>query len=76
MSVQSTGDATVTAPVGAGEVATALQLTNVRRIEFDINRNMLFVEEQNGKRVEFAYDTVATVTYVIAGNNATVTVST
>ena len=72
----STANATVTAPVGAGETATAVVLNNVRRLDFDPNREMLFVEEADGKRREFEYATIATVTYVIANKVATVTIST
>jgi len=72
----STASSTVTAPVGAGEVATALALTNNRKIIFDIEKEMLFIQQADGRMVEFAYDTIATVTYTIASKVATVTVST
>jgi hypothetical protein len=72
----SSGSATVTAPVGAGLTATAIILSNIRRIEFDILKEMLYVTQSDGRVVEFAYDTIATVTYTIAGQVATITVST
>lgn len=72
----SSGSATVTAPVGTGQTATAVTLSDIRKIEFDINREMLFVTESDGRVVEFAYDTIATVTYTIASRVATITIST
>ena len=72
----STGSATVTAPVGTGLTATAITLSGIRKIEFDILKEMLYVTQADGRRVEFAYDTIATVTYVIAGRVATITAST
>ena len=74
--MSSSGSATLTAPVGAGEVATAVTLSNIRKIEFDIDKEMVFVTQADGRVAEFAYDTVSTVTYVIAGKVATITVST
>ncbi len=72
----SSGSATITAPVGAGLIATAITLSNIRKIEFDILKEMLYVTQADGRVVEFAYGTIATVTYVIASKVATITVST
>ena len=72
----SSGSATVTAPVGAGEVATALAISGIRKITFDIDKEMLFIQQGDGRVVEFAYDTIATITYVIAAKVATITAST
>ena len=72
----SSGSAIVTAPVGAGLTATAITLSNIRKIEFDILKEMLYVTQSDGRRVEFAYDTIATVTYTIASRVATITAST
>ena len=76
MAAPSTAQITVTAPVGAGETATAETLSNIRAVKFDIEQEMLFVTTEDGRVVEFAYDTIATVTYVIAAKHATITVST
>lgn len=72
----STANVTATAPVGAGQTATAVVLNDVREVLFDPNREMLFVKTAEGRNVEFEYATIATVTYVIANKVATVTVST
>ena len=72
----STANATVTAPVGAGEVATAIVLTDIREFKVDIEHEMIYVTEADGREVEFAYDTIATFTWVIANNVATITLST
>jgi len=72
----STASATVTAPVGVGEVATALTLSNIREFKVDIEHEMLYITEADGREVEFAYDTIATLTWVIAARVATITVST
>jgi hypothetical protein len=74
--MSSSANATVTAPVGAGLTATAVTLNGVRKVEFDPTREMLFVQQADGRVVEFEYATIATVTYVIANKVATVTVST
>lgn len=72
----SSGSATITAPTGAGLTASAVVLSGIRAIEFDIDGEMLYVTQADGRRVEFAYDTIATVTYTIANKVATIAVST
>ena len=72
----STGQATVTAPVKAGLTATAVTISDAREFRVEIDKNMLYVTKSNGQVVEFAYNTIATVTYVIANKHATITVST
>lgn len=72
----STANATVTAPVGAGETATAVLLTDIREFKVDIEHEMVYVTTSDGREVEFAYDTIATLTWVIANKVATITVST
>jgi hypothetical protein len=72
----STGQATVTAPVKAGLTATSVTLSDVREFRVDIEKDMLYITKGNGQVVEFAYGTIATVTYVIANKHATITVST
>ncbi len=73
---QEKGNTTVTAPVGAGLVATADKLTDVRAILFDIDAGMLRVQDRDGRWVQYAYDDIATVTYTIANNTAEVVAST
>ncbi len=72
----SSGSATVTAPSGAGLASVATVLSNIRKIEFDIDKEMLYITQSDGRVVEYAYDTIATVTYTIANRVATITVST
>ena len=72
----STANATVTAPIGAGEVATAIVLNDIREFRVDVEHEMLYVTTSDGREVEFAYDTIATLTWTIANNVATIAVST
>ena len=76
MAAGSTGQITVTAPAGPGEAAVAEVLTNIRGVNFDLVKEILFVTLEDGRVAEYAYDTIATVTYVIANKHATITVST
>ena len=76
MSGQSSANTTVTAPIGAGEAAVALALNTNRKICFDIDKEILSIQLANGRWVDYAYDTIATVTYTIAAKVATVTAST
>lgn len=72
----STANVTVSAPVGAGEVATAVTMTDITSITFDIKKEMVFVKLNDGRTVDYAYDTVATVTWLITARVATVVIAT
>jgi len=76
MPATETGDVTITAPAGAGLAAVADQINDIRSIFFDINRAMVFITQNDGRVLEYEYGTVATVTYTIANNNATIVIST
>ena len=71
-----TGEVTTTAPVGAGETATTNLISGAREARFDFRKEMLFVTQSDGRQVEYAYDTIATVSFSISGAVSTVTVST
>lgn len=67
---------TVTLPIGAGASATALALTNVSGIEFDLAAKVLRVKQSNPSKItEFDFAAAATVTYTISGDDSTVVVS-
>jgi hypothetical protein len=67
---------TVTAPIGPGGTVTSLVLNNCRSVKFDAKREVVEVEDEGGKMHEFEYETIATVTYTISGETATVAIST
>lgn len=72
----STANVTVTAPVKVGLTATAVTSLDIRRIDFDILKEMIFITKMDGQMVEYPYDTIATLTWTIAGGVATITIST
>lgn len=72
----STANVTITAPIGAGEAAVAAVLNGVQAVDFDVESEMVNVKLSDGRTIGYAYDTVATVTWVIASKVATVTIST
>ena len=71
-----TGEVTTSAPVGAGEASVTDLISGAREARFDFRKEMLYVTQADGRQVEYAYDTVATVTFAISGAVSTVTVST
>ena len=72
----STANVTVTAAAKAGLVATAVSTLNIRNIEIDIKKEMIFITGSDGQRVEYPYDAIATLTWTIAGGTATIVIST
>ena len=72
----STANVTVTAAAKAGLTATAVTTTDIRNIEVDIKKEMIFITKSDGQRVEYPYDAIATFTWVIAARVATITIST
>lgn len=66
---------TVTAKTGPGLAVTALPITNATGLEFDFAKEVLTVRH-NSTYKEFDLRTVATATFVIAGTEYTVTIST
>lgn len=72
----SSGNVTTTAPIGPGLTATAQQITGFRELTFKPSEEIMSVMESDGRVVDYEYNTIATVTYVIASGVATVTVST
>ena len=73
---KSSGNATVTAPIGPGDASVATVITGFRKCIFDVDKEKLSIQEADGRRIEWELNTIATVTYVIANNVATVTIST
>lgn len=72
----STANVTVTAAAKAGLSATAVVTNDIRSIEIDIEKEMIFIITNNGAHIEYPYDAIATLTWVIAGGVATITIST
>lgn len=72
----STANVTVTAAAKAGLSAVAVTTLDVRNIEIDIKKEMIFITKADGQRVEYPYDAISTFTWVIAGGVATITIST
>ncbi len=76
MPASESANVTITAPAGPGLAAVTDVFNAIRSIEFDIRRAMVSITESNGHIVEYAYGTIATMTYSIANNVATITIST
>ena len=72
----STANVTVTAASKAGLSAVAVTTLDIRNIEIDILKEMIFITTRGGQRVEYPYDAISTFTWVIAGGVATITIST
>jgi len=72
----ASGNVTVTAAAKAGLAAVADNFPNVDKIEYDLRKEMIFILNNDGSRAEYPYDAIATVTHVIAGAVATITIST
>ncbi len=72
----STANVTVTAAAKAGLTATAVSTVNIRRIDFDIKKEMIFITKADGQMIEYPYDAIATLTWTIAGGTATIVIST
>ena len=76
MAGASTGNVTITAAAGTGLSAVADVFNNIETILFDINKEMIFIKTNDGRTVEYPYDAIATLTWVIAARVATITIST
>jgi len=76
MPAAESANVTITAPSGAGLAGVADVFNNIRSIEFQIDKAIVAITESNGHIVEYEYGTVATVTYTIANNIATIVIST
>lgn len=66
---------TVTAKTGPALQVTTLALQNVKSIQFDLERSVLYVKGDGPNTKEYDLSTVTTVTFSISGVNYTVTVS-
>lgn len=66
---------TITATTGPGETVTALVISNVADVNFDLARHELDVVDVNGIIKEFDLGAVGTVTFSISGHNYTITIS-
>ena len=81
MASLSSGTATVTGTYGTGDTATAIAFANVQNLQFDLQRGMIYISyiPAGGtmrKNVEFELDDIATITYTVSSNVATITIST
>jgi hypothetical protein len=72
----ASGNLTITAPVGPGDTVTSLVLNGVKSIKFDMANEVIEVVKDDGQILYFEYETIATVTYSISGEVATIAVST
>lgn len=71
-----TGVVTITAKSGPGVTATALELTGVTAVNFDLHGGMIFIfSEGQPDPKQFSLDGVTTVTVSISGSTYTFTVS-
>ena len=67
---------TVTAPIGPGNTVSSLVLNNCRKVEMDVAAEIVRITDEKGKVHEFEYETIATLTWSISGETATVAIST
>lgn len=67
---------TVTAPVGPGRTVTSQVINGAREIRFLVEHETFEIVASDGRIHEFEYETIATVTYTISGETATVTITT
>ncbi len=72
----SSANVTITAAAGAGLSASADSFNSIQRIEYDIDKEMIFITLSDGRVAEYPYDAIATVTHVITAKVATITIST
>jgi len=73
-----TATVTITGKIGPGLTDTALVFQGVTGINFNISDNTIEIIQaaKAEKHTFFDYDTIATVTYTISGDAATITIST
>jgi hypothetical protein len=69
-----TATVTITGKIGPGFTVTSLVLSGVTGINFQIRNNTIDIEINDKHRI-FDYDATATVTYVITGDNAVITIA-
>lgn len=72
-----TATVTITGKLGPGLEVTSLVFNDVTAVNFQIKNNTIDIEQEYKaqKHTIFDYDETATVTYVIAGDAATITIS-
>jgi hypothetical protein len=71
-----TGTATITAKSGPSIQNTALPLTGVTLVTYDVDRNVLFVQQGSARPIkEFDLTGVTTATITISGGNFAFVVS-
>ncbi len=72
----ASGNLTMTAPKGPGGTVTSLVLNGIRSIKFDMAHETVIVEDINRTITHYDYETIATITYTISGELATIAVTT
>jgi hypothetical protein len=76
MPTEPSGTATVTAPIGPDLDATALVLTNVVNIDFQLNRGILQITQSSPSKItDFALSGSNTITLTASAGAYTLTVS-
>jgi hypothetical protein len=66
---------TITAKTGAGQQLTSKVFTGVKTIHFNLEENIIRLKLNDNKIIDFDYNGVATITYTISGQVATVAIS-
>ena len=69
-----TATVTITGKIGPGFSVTSLVFTGVTGVDFQIKNNTIMISRDD-KHTVFDYDATATVTYIISGDAATITIS-
>jgi hypothetical protein len=77
MAAEKTCTVTITGTLGPGLAVTSLVFTEVTAVDFEMKRNVICITQayKAQKNTYFDYSATATVTYVITGNNAVITIS-
>ena len=72
-----TATVTVSGKIGPGKTVTSLVFTDVAGIDFQIKNNTIdiFQDTETPRHTIFDYDATATITYTIAGDASTITIS-
>ena len=74
--MSNVGNVTITAPSGAGLAGVTDVFNDVRKLEYDFEKDVIYITIATGRVVEYEFVTVATITHTISGGISTVTIST
>ena len=72
----ATGNVVITsADIGPGNSIAALNVNDIRELRYDFPGDRLQIIKKDGELIDLDYDTLATITHVIAASVATITLS-